>query len=701
MQKCTHSPLSLAKILQALTILFLPSAVLAQDANQSASLPVKVFILAGQSNMEGQAVVDLKGKDYNYGKGTLESLMQTPETADMFRHLRDANGKWSVRDDVWVYYQREAQPLLAGPLTLGYSVYGDSHHFGPELQFGHVVGDYLENPVLLVKTAWGGKSLYQDFRPPSSGGEVGKYYTLMIAQVRQALARMEREYPQSKGRGHELAGFVWYHGWNDGVGPQHAVAEYEQNLVHLINDVRQEFETPALPVVIGELTGPWVQASGAWDDLRKAQAAVAGHPEFAGNVAFVPTHDFVRKPEDSPNPGHGHHEFGNAETYFLVGEALGKGMLSLLDSQTRPQLSITSPAKFQVLQRSNDNSCPVTIAGTISGSLADAALAPDSSTPPAIEARIFGVAQTDESWHRLDATWSNDSFTAQWNLPAGGWYTLNVRAVLDNSHFANCAVEHVGVGEVFVVAGQSNSANHGAEKQMTQTGKVSAFDGMRWQIANDPQPGASGTGGSFLPPLGDRLADALGVPIGFVACGIGATSIREWLPKGTTFPNPPTLENRVRQLADGHWESNGQAYEMFVSRLRSIGPAGFRAVLWHQGESDANQKDESRTLPGSLYREYLKKLILHSQRDSGWPAPWFVAQVSYHAPGDAESTDIRAAQASLWKDGIAMEGPDSDALKGELRDNGGQGVHFSGPGLRAHAALWEHKLAPWIQKQLH
>ena len=82
-----------------------------------------------------------------------------------------------------------------------------------------------------------------------------------------------------------------------------------------------------------ELTGPWVQAPGAWAMLRKAQAAAAARPEFHGNVIFVETHDFVRKPEESPNPGHGHHEFGNAETYLLVGDALGKGMRQLLTSK--------------------------------------------------------------------------------------------------------------------------------------------------------------------------------------------------------------------------------------------------------------------------------------------------------------------------------------------------------------------------------
>jgi len=297
----------------------------------AAPLPVKVFILAGQSNMEGQAVVDLKGKDYNARKGTLAMLMEDPAKAAMFRHLRGADGKWTVRDDVFVRYQREDRPLLAGPLAFGFSVYGDVHHFGPELQFGHVVGDDFQNPVLLNKTAWGGKSLFKDFRPPSSGGEVGKYYTLMIAQVRETLANMEKEFPALKGRGGELAGFVWYQGWNDGVNPKTAVPEYEQNLVNLIHDVRADFKLPKLPVVIGELTGPWVEAPGAWAALRKAQAAAAARAEFAGTVAFVETHDFVRKPEDSPNPGHGHHEFGNAETYFLVGDALGKAMVKLCD----------------------------------------------------------------------------------------------------------------------------------------------------------------------------------------------------------------------------------------------------------------------------------------------------------------------------------------------------------------------------------
>jgi len=296
---------------------------------------IKVFILAGQSNMEGQAVTDLKGKDYNKGKGTLVEVISRPGNAARYAHLKNTDGSWRFRDDVFVRYERENQPPLQGPLGLGFAVYGDLHHFGPELQCGHVLGDAIDAPVLLIKCAWGGKSLYQDFRPPSAGGVTGKYYKLMLQQVRTGLSEVGKDFPTLAGKTPELAGLIWYQGWNDGVNPQTAVPEYESNLAHLIRDIRRDLDTPKLPVVIGELTGPWVQAPEEWEALRHAQAAVARRPEFIGNTLYVPTRDFVRPASESPNPGHGHHEFGNAETYFLVGDALGKGMLALLHPSGR------------------------------------------------------------------------------------------------------------------------------------------------------------------------------------------------------------------------------------------------------------------------------------------------------------------------------------------------------------------------------
>lgn len=319
--------------------------------------PIKVFVMAGQSNMQGQAVVDLSGKDYNEGKGTLAALFEDPVKKALVSHLKGADGAWRVRDDVFVRFQPSedrGSPVKAGPLTFGFTGYEGLHHFGPELQFGHVMGEAFENEVLIIKTAWGGKSLYADYRPPSSvndGGKPGPYYTLMIEQIKESLANLRRDFPKSKavaaagtaGPSYDIAGFVWYQGWNDGCDPKNAVPEYEANLVNLIRDVRKDLGVPKLPVVVGELTGPWVQATGEWDRLRKAQAQAAAAPEFAGSVVFVPTHEFVRLPKDSPNPGHGHHEFGNAETYVLVGEALAQGMAKLMRIKTTALPIPTAP----------------------------------------------------------------------------------------------------------------------------------------------------------------------------------------------------------------------------------------------------------------------------------------------------------------------------------------------------------------------
>lgn len=345
-------------------------------------------------------------------------------------------------------------------------------------------------------------------------------------------------------------------------------------------------------------------------------------------------------------------------------------------------LQLDSPRDYQVFQQRTRGEGVVHVSGRV------------PADTEKLELQVGG------DWMPVAFNKAEGAFDAKVKMTPGGWYVCRARAMGNGRQLATAEVPHFGVGEVFVVAGQSNSANHGEEKQNTKTGLVATFDGQGWQLAHDPQPGASGRGGSFMPPLGDTLAARFKVPVGFVACGIGATSVREWLPQGTRFPNPPTILSRVHQLPDGRWESKGQAYAMFTARMKQLGLHGFRAVLWHQGESDANQKDSTRTLPGPLYHQYLEQLIRDSRRDIGWDAPWFVAQVSYHVPGDEASPEIRAAQKALWEAGLALEGPDSDALKGKLRERNGQGVHFSGEGLREHAARWFEKIAPWLATQL-
>jgi len=314
-------------LLAAMAVLLLAGPA---QAGQPGKSPVKVFILAGQSNMQGQGVTGIRD-EFRGKPGTLVAMLADPAKAALIKHLRNNKGEWVERDDVWVYDINEFG-TRKGNLAFGFGWnLGDQTWFGPELQFGHVVKGRLANQVLIIKTAWGGRALYTDFRPPSSGGTVGPYYKLMLATVKQVLADIKKEFPNYNGGGYELAGFVWWHGWNDFCDPPTAVPQYEQNLVNLIKDVRRDLQAPKLPVVIGEFTGPWGAdcKEPAAVAIRQAQAAAAARPEFKGSVTFVETHDYVRTEQDSPT-GEGYHEFKNGETYFLIGDAFGKAMLKLL-----------------------------------------------------------------------------------------------------------------------------------------------------------------------------------------------------------------------------------------------------------------------------------------------------------------------------------------------------------------------------------
>ena len=282
----------------------------------------KVFLLAGQSNMEGQAVVAMDHPEhYNGGRGNLVNTMKAPTLAKRMSHLQDANGDWTVRDDAFCWYRTDRGELKAGPLSIGFAGYPGRDHFGPELQIGHLLADAFAEPVLLIKTAWGGKNLHADFRPPSAGGETGPYYTRMLEEYAEGVADAQRRFPALRGRTPQLAGFIWFQGWND-MFIDGGIDAYAANLVHLAADLRRHFDDPDLPIVVGE-TG------NAGNERFRAQQRL-GTERIPAPSAFVPTRSFLRAPEDSPNQGHGHHWYGNAASYFLVGDGLGKATLRLV-----------------------------------------------------------------------------------------------------------------------------------------------------------------------------------------------------------------------------------------------------------------------------------------------------------------------------------------------------------------------------------
>lgn len=315
-----HAAFLLASVGLALA---LPSTPLAAQEKP----PLRVFLLAGQSNMEGHGVVDLDDpRDYNGGRGNLAQFVADPKHAADWAHLR-ASGGWAVRDDVFVSYLAEHGTKKAGPLSVGFAVYDDARHFGPEFGLGHQLGRRWTEPVLLVKTAWGGKSLDRDFRPPSAGGVVGPCYTRMVQEFRAALAALPQDFPAlAKDFTPTLQGVVWFQGWNDGCEPK-AAAAYRENLVQLVLDLRAEFGDPTLPFVVGE--------TGNMDDatLRDGQRDGCADPRVGPFVRFVPTRQFLRAAEESPNTGHGHHWFGNGESYLRIGDALGQAAGEAVDAR--------------------------------------------------------------------------------------------------------------------------------------------------------------------------------------------------------------------------------------------------------------------------------------------------------------------------------------------------------------------------------
>ena len=290
-------------------------------AKQAGKSPVKVFVLAGQSNMEGQGAIG------GSQKGTLETLVKDPASAERYKHLVGKDGKWVARDDVWCSYGTK------GALTVG--GFAADGCIGPELGFGWKVGDFLDNQVLLIKVAVGGTSLAGDWRPPSSGGKVGGWYQEMIKSVKGHLQNLKADFSNYDGGGYEIVGFGWHQGWQDGCA-QPMADEYETNMVNFIKDVRRDLGVPNLPFVIGGSGfGGWEQKVVRRLQISTAQKAAAEREEFRGNVRYVETRGFFRPREVSPH-GFGYHWNGNAETYWLIGEGMGLAMVELLGGPKAP-----------------------------------------------------------------------------------------------------------------------------------------------------------------------------------------------------------------------------------------------------------------------------------------------------------------------------------------------------------------------------
>ena len=323
-----------------------------QPAESSTSnKPVKVFILMGQSNMVGFGAV---GNDTT--KGSLAYMVKNQKK---YLNLVDKQGNWIERNDVWMIKVTTGQ--RQGWLKPGYGA--RDKFFGPELGFGNIMGDYYDEPIVMIKASQGNRSLFWDILPPGSprieydgktyagygdsigvwskdnpGKKVewygGKQYDDFVNDTKTVLKDFKKYYPDYNGQGIEIAGFVWWQGHKDQYEP--AASYYEKNLVTLIKSLRKDFKAPNAPIVIATI------GFGGWNmkevskKVAEAQLAVSGekgkYPEFKGNVKTIESRGFWREKEISPSKQDYHYNW-NAETYMEVSNALGKAMVELISKK--------------------------------------------------------------------------------------------------------------------------------------------------------------------------------------------------------------------------------------------------------------------------------------------------------------------------------------------------------------------------------
>ena len=191
----------------------------------------------------------------------------------------------------------------SGPLTVGFG--GNPTKIGPEFSFGLSMAQKLDGPILLIKTSWGGKSINYDFRPPSAGPytlndkqkeaknaadirkNAGLNWRMMNEAIGEVLKDLKKYHPAYDATaGHEMAGFVWFQGFNDQFSDEFR-ENYRDMMVHFIKDVRKEYNTPGMPFVIGVLGTNMTKEGVDKNAVSVAQREAAKAPEFKENVTSV------------------------------------------------------------------------------------------------------------------------------------------------------------------------------------------------------------------------------------------------------------------------------------------------------------------------------------------------------------------------------------------------------------------------------
>ncbi|AEI51196.1 T9SS type A sorting domain-containing protein [Runella slithyformis] len=349
------------------------------------------------------------------------------------------------------------------------------------------------------------------------------------------------------------------------------------------------------------------------------------------------------------------------------------------------QVEVSFPTPRIVFQRSNTNAASFVVSGSY-----------QQGIPDQIEAALVPISAGQgkaTNWQVVEKMPKGGVFAGT-VTGEGGWYKLKVRVIRNATVADSTEVDRIGIGEVFLVAGQSNARgiqNYGAPS--ANDDRVSCFNYLNASFDPNelPEPTFSHLNGdSYIAPygysawswgiLGDLLANRFNVPVLFYNVALEGTTSRSWRESSTGYAlNPYTGGFYVNQLP----------YSQLRVVVRQLIPlTGVRAILWHQGESDNQFGLSEQEIVSNL-----QQVIAQSRNDAGQNISWVISKVSYNvyfskAVINAQSTVINTTS-------NVFEGPATDDIQIPRPD----GVHIQGNGLTTLAQHWNQSLNSYFFSQ--
>ncbi|MCE7067269.1 sialate O-acetylesterase [Dyadobacter sp. CY326] len=359
--------------------------------------------------------------------------------------------------------------------------------------------------------------------------------------------------------------------------------------------------------------------------------------------------------------------------FFWVG-------LSFLSFTSSAQISIDFPTDRAVFQRDKGNHATLYISGTYTKVISK------------IEVKLEPINGPGRAEFATIENPQGGFYSATLN-PEGGWYRLEVRAFLGDQMIGSYRVDHVGVGEVFMIAGQSNGegfSNFGA--QGAQDDRVSVINQQFKQPFPEELPrnptfshldgetniAPRGSSAWSWGRLGDQLVSRLNVPVLFYNVAWTGSAVRTW---------KESINGVGKSVyANVNFEPYGMPYGNLRNVVQRLTPiTGLRAVLWQQGESDNFKGTDADS-----YFNDLKTVIETSRNESGKNISWVVSLTSYDNLRGANSRVTEGQQRVINNVPNVFQGPNTDLIQIPRTD--GEGVHFKDDGLRQVGDAWAQQL---------